>query len=141
MYIFTAARDASGSAVGAGSGVGEVQPCPSSDHVFAQLCGSCFLFSVSFIFSGCSSGQCVVVFPSSAVCVRCWFPCLSLALSSQICHAGSSVTFHFFLLTLIGFSRFFCGTHLHRHMFPFLCIQFPCSRFCSLCARSFREFV
>ena len=37
---FTTAHDASGSAVGAGSGVGEVQQCPSSDHVFAQLCGS-----------------------------------------------------------------------------------------------------
>ena len=73
------------------------------------------------------------------VCVRCWILCLSFALTSQFVtqdHRSRS----FSLLTVVGSSRFFCGTHLHRHMIPFLCVQFPCSRFCSLCARSFREF-
>ena len=92
---FTAARDASGSAVGAGRGVGEVQQCPSSDRVFAQLCGSCFLFSVSFIFSGCSSGQCVVVFPSSAGLCTVLDSLFVFCPHLPICHAGPSVPFHF----------------------------------------------
>ena len=57
-----------------------------------------------------------------------------------IFHAGSSVTF-LFSSYFDWFFAFFCGTRFHRHMFPFLCIQSPCSRFCLLCVRSFREFV